>query len=229
MNMTASVLVIEDHRDLAETIYDALENAGYQVDYANDGVTGLALAVSHRFDAIVLDLMLPRMDGYEVCQALRSTHQLDTPVLMLTARDTLDEKLEGFDKGADDYLVKPFAMAELLARIGVLIKRKRGEMTNASLGVGDISIDPQTMTVLRQGKTITLSPTCFGILRILMRESPKVVSRVMLEQELWGDDLPDSDALRSHMYTLRKRVDKPFPSPLIHTIKGVGYKLDGES
>ena len=229
MTTTASVLVIEDHRDLAETIYDALDSAGYQVDYANDGITGLALAVSHHFDVIILDLMLPRMDGYEVCEALRSTHQIDTPVLMLTARDTLDEKLEGFDKGADDYLVKPFAMAELLARIGVLIKRKRGEITSASLGVGDVSIDLQTMTVLRQGKTITLSPICFSILRILMRESPKVVSRVALEQELWGEDLPDSDALRSHLYTLRKLVDKPFPSPLIHTIKGVGYKLDSVS
>ena len=218
--------MVEDHKDLAETIYDALEAKGYRVDYASDGVIGLELATTHPFDAIVLDIMLPRMDGYEVCKTLRSTHQIDTPVLMLTARDTLDDKLEGFGQGADDYLVKPFAMAELLVRLEALIKRKRGQMTNAQLSAGDVIIDPKTMAVTRQGESILLSPTGFNILRILMRESPGVVSRAALEQELWGDDLPDSDTLRSHLDTLRQLIDKPFENQVIHTIKGIGYKFE---
>ena len=221
----SSVLVIEDHRDLAETIIMGLETQGYVVDYAADGNQGLQLASTQIFDAIVLDVMLPGMDGFNVCKQLREVHGLDTPIVMLTARDQLEDKLTGFEHGADDYLVKPFEMAELLARVEAMIKRNRGEMSQGEWEVADLKLDIQTMQAERQGRAIELSPTGFRILKILMRESPSIVPRESLEHELWGEETPDSDSLRSHVYTLRKAVDKPFTTPLIKTIKGVGLKL----
>jgi len=221
--MSGKILLVEDHQDLAETVGDYLESRGYVVDFAADGLQALHLAVTESFDAIVLDIMLPGLNGFEVCRKLRNDAQITTPVLMLTARDQLDDKLTGFEVGADDYLVKPFAMPELVARLDALIRRERG--VASAYTVGELTLNMDTMEVTRAGQPIRLSRTLFDILRILMREAPKVVPRLALERELWGDDPPDSDALRSHLYNLRQAVDKPFDTPLIETLASRGYRI----
>jgi DNA-binding response OmpR family regulator len=217
------ILLVEDHSDLAETVGDFLEAKGFTVDFAQDGNLAVQLASAERFDAIVLDIMLPGMNGIDVCTHLRQDLQLSTPILMLTARDQLDDKLTGFEVGADDYLVKPFELPELVARIEALIRRERG--VTSAYTVGELELNLDTMEASRQGQSLKLSRTLFDILRILMRESPKVVTRDAVEQELWGDDLPDSDTLRSHLYNLRQVVDKPFDEPLIETLPGRGYRI----
>lgn len=221
----ATILIVEDHRDLAANVGDYLEAGGFTVDFAADGISALQLSSDNHYDAIVLDVMLPGIDGFEVCKRLRQELHRDTPVIMLTARDTINDKVNGFDVGADDYLIKPFELRELEARLAALIRRQRGELEGGQLQVGDLRFDLETMRVTRAGKTIKLSPITLHILRILMRESPKLVSRERLESEVWGDDTPDSDTLRSHLYNLRKNLDKPFEQQLMHTIPGVGYKV----
>ena len=221
-----SVLLVEDNQDLAETVGDYLEAQGFLVDYAADGLLAMHLAVTERFDVIVLDIMLPGLDGIEVCRRLRKEAQMATPIIMLTAKDQLEDKLTGFDVGADDYLVKPFDMPELVARIDSLIRRDRG--VAMVYNVGELSMNVDTMEVRRGDTEIKLSRTLFDILRILLRESPNVVPRSTLERELWGDDLPDSDTLRSHLYNLRRVVDRPFATPLIETLAGRGYRIRGE-
>jgi DNA-binding response OmpR family regulator len=218
-----SILLVEDNADLAETVGAFLEAKNYVVDYAADGLLAVQLATSEAFDAIVLDIMLPGIDGIEVCRRLRRDARLSTPIIMLTARDQLQDKLDGFDVGADDYLVKPFDMPELVARIEALIRRGRG--VSAAYNVGELSMDLDTMSVFRGDTEIPLSRTLFDILKILLREHPKVVPRETIERELWGDDLPDSDTLRSHLYNLRKAVDRPFNEPLIETLAGRGYRV----
>lgn len=227
--MKGTLLLVEDHRDLAETLSMTLESAGYVIDYAADGMQAIQLATTQVFDAIILDVMLPGIDGFTVCQRLRNEFGLDTPVLMLTARDQIEDKLEGFEHGADDYLVKPFEMSELIARVAAMVNRKRGDIANTQINIGNLTLDSRTRRVSRAGEDIVLSPTGFRILRILLRESPGVVTREALENELWGDDVPDSDALRSHIYILRKAVDRPFEEQhgaLIKTVKGVGLKIE---
>ena len=219
------VLLVEDHRLLAETLIDYLATESIEVDYAANGLAGLERARSQPFDAIILDVNLPGMDGFTICQKLRQTYQIDTPILMLTARDQLQDKLTGFEQGADDYLVKPFENQELVMRLQALVKRHRGEVTQKKLQVGDLTLDVGSQQVWRAGQLIELSPTCFRILTILVREYPQVVTREAIEQELWGSDVPDTDVLRSHIYNLRKGVDHPFDSAMIQTVKGVGLKL----
>ncbi|MBT8061578.1 MAG: response regulator transcription factor [Gammaproteobacteria bacterium] len=222
--LSAVILLIEDHSDLAATIGDELEARGYTVDFAADGASGLGLALSQQYDLIVLDLMLPKLDGIEVCRQLRK-QRVATPILMLTARDQVSDKIEGFDSGTDDYLVKPFDMNELAARIRALLRRSQGEVSDSELRVADLVFDTGSLQVKRAGRRIELSPTCMRILRILMRESPNVVARDKLEQELWGDLLPDSDTLRSHVYNLRREIDRPFPVKLLHTLPGIGFRI----
>ena len=221
----ASVLLIEDHNDIAEMVIAYLENRGFSCDYAADGVTGLHLAISNDYDAIILDLMLPGMDGLSLCNKLRNEGRKDTPVIMLTAKDTLKDKIAGLETGADDYLIKPFAIKELEARVQALIRRSRGEVAQETLQVGDLSVDTATITVKRGSKSLNLTPIAYKILCILMRASPNVVSRRDLERQVWGDVLPDSDTLRSHIYNLRKIIDKPFETQLLHTVQGGGFKL----
>ncbi|NRB72475.1 MAG: response regulator transcription factor [Xanthomonadales bacterium] len=204
---------------------DHLEASGYEVDYAADGLTGLHLAVTESFDAIILDLMLPGMDGMEICKKLRDDAGKDTPILMLTARDTLDDKVAGLDAGADDYLVKPFEMAELDARLNAMLRRATGEMTSQQLRVANLTLNTGTYEVERAGQDLTLTPICLKLLIALMKASPKVISRRDLERAVWDDIVPDSDALRSHLYNLRKVIDKPFDRPLLHTVQGLGYRL----
>lgn len=220
-----SLLLVEDHTDIAEMVTVYLESRGFSVDYAGDGVTGLHLAVSNDYDVVVLDLMLPGMDGLKVCEKLRQEAQKDTPIIMLTARDTLDDKITGLDSGADDYLIKPFAIRELEARIRSLIRRHKGDASRQLLQVGNLSLDTATLKVMRSTTELSLTPIGLKILTVLMRASPAVVSRREIERQVWGDILPDSDTLRSHLYYLRKVIDKPFDNQLLHTIQGRGYKI----
>lgn len=219
------VLIIEDDSDLAANLYDYLEAKGHTADAAGDGVTGLHLAITQDYDVIIMDINLPGMDGMTACGKLRREAGKQTPVLMLTARDTLDDKLAGFDSGADDYLVKPFALQELLARLTALGKRSRDKDAAQLLQVADLSFNPQTLEVKRAHQSISLTPTGLKILQLLMQNSPHVVTREKIEQALWQDSPPDSDALRAHMHTLRNAVDRPFAQRLIHTIHGIGFKL----
>ena len=218
------ILVIEDNSDIAANLGDYLEDRGHTVDFAADGVTGLHLAVVHDFDAIVLDLNLPGMDGIEVCRKLRNDARKQTPVLMLTARDSLDNKLAGFDSGADDYLIKPFALQEVEVRLNALSRRGKGGHTRV-LETGDLEYNLDTLEVRRQGKLLQLNPTALKILQALMEASPAVVTRQELETRVWGEELPDSDSLRVHIHGLRAVVDKPFDSPYIQTRHGIGYRI----
>jgi DNA-binding response OmpR family regulator len=221
----ARVLLVEDHKNLALAVGTYLESCGFTMDYAYDGLCGLHLATTQNYDAIILDVMLPGIDGLEICHRLRQDLHLATPILMLTARDQLQDKLSGFQQGADDYLVKPFDMPELEARIIALIRRERGELDDSVYRIHDLSLNTRTMQAVRKDKIIHLSPTCLRILRILMRESPSLVTREQLEHELWGELTPDSDTLRSHLYKLRKAIDKPFEQPLLETQQGVGFRI----
>lgn len=221
----STILLIEDNHDIAAMVGDHLEAEGYEVDYAADGLTGLHLAVTESFDAIVLDLMLPGMDGMDLCRKFRQEAQRDTPILMLTARDTLEDKVAGLEAGADDYLVKPFEMEELDARLHAMMRRASGEMTQQLLQVADLTVNTGTWDVTRQGRSLTLTPIGLKLLTTLMKISPRVISRRDLERAVWNDIVPDSDALRSHLYNLRKVIDKPFDKPLLHTLQGLGYRL----
>ncbi len=220
-----SILLVEDHRQLAQTVVEFMEQEGATVDYAGNTSLARELVQEHHYDLILLDVMLPGEDGYSFCRYLRKDLALDLPVIFMTARDQLEDQLEGFDRGGDDYIVKPFALPELAARVSALIRRQRREVTANTLQVADLELDPARQEVRRNGQLLKLSPTAFRILRILMRESPKVVSREQLEHELWGDLVPDSDALRSHLYNLRKAVDKPFDNALLNTLPGVGFSI----
>ncbi len=218
------ILVIEDNSDLVANLYDFLEPRGYVVDAAYDAASGLRFARDNDYDAIILDLTLPDMDGLEVCSRLRDAGR-DKPVLMLTARDTLDDKLEGFASGADDYLVKPFAMLELDVRLKALVRRGRGELSRELLRVADLMFDPATLHVERDGQSITLPPIPLKILALLIRQSPRVVPRREIERRIWGNVRPESDALRAHMSVLRAAIDRPFNKHLLRTVHGIGYQL----
>ena len=219
------VLLVEDNRSLSEMVGEYLESRGFGVDYAGDGVDGLRLASENSSDVVVLDLMLPRLDGIEVCRRLREESKKSTPVLMLTARDTLADKVTGLDAGADDYLVKPFAIQELEARVRALIRRDRRQVSAEVLRIADLVLDTSSLRVTRAGQDLQLSPIGLRLLTILMRESPRVVTRRDIEREIWGDGLPDSDTLRSHLYNLRKAIDRPFDKQLLHTVQTAGYRI----
>lgn len=217
-------LIVEDNRDICENIAAYLDKHSYILDFAYDGVSAMQLALTNTYDVIVLDLMLPRMDGLSVCRKLRADAGVEVPVLMLTARDTLDDKLNGFKAGADDYLVKPFALQELHARLQALYKRRHGKPDNL-LTVGDLTLNRSTLQVHRAGRRIDLTPAGIRLLKRLMEEAPSVVSREDLETLLWADERPDGDALRSHLYKLRQAIDRPFDSPLILTVHRIGYRI----
>ena len=219
------LLIIEDNADIVANLYGFLEPLGYTLDHARTGHAGLALAMQQEFDAIVLDLMLPGLDGLEVCRRIRRESPHPAPVLMLTARDTIEDKVDGFEAGADDYLVKPFSLVELEARLKALVRRSRSTPGDAVLGLADLRFDPGTYAASREGRPLHLTPTGYKLLAALLRAAPQVLSRERLEREVWGDDPPDSDALRTHMYSLRMVLDKPFAAPMLKTIPGIGYRL----
>lgn len=221
------ILVVEDNRDILANLADYLSLKGYTVDCAQDGLSGLHLAATEHYDLIVLDVMLPGIDGYALCRRLREDARRDTPVIMLTARDQLDDRLQGFRSGADDYLVKPFALSELSARIEAVLRRAQGG-GRRELSVADLSYDLDTLEVKRAGKSLKLNPIGLKLLAVLMQKSPHVVRRDALEEAVWGDDCPDSDSLRSHVHQLRQVIDKPFSVALLHTVHGVGCRLAEE-
>ena len=217
------VLIIEDQHDIAANIWDFLERRGYSVDHAPDGERGLAAAMAGNIDVIVLDLGLPKLDGLELCQRLRAAGH-GVPILMLTARDTLDDKLRGFDAGADDYLVKPFAMRELEARIASLIRRVRPRL-DAPLRIGSLTYDPRSMIATRGDRQCMLTLAQSQILVALMTQSPAVVSHEKLRRIVWADGSGDRAALQTHMHALRSQIDRGFDTALIQTIRSVGYRL----
>lgn len=222
-----NILLIEDNRDLALNMFDYFEAKGHALDLAEDGISGLHLAASNQYDVLILDLMLPGIDGLTLCRRLREAGR-HTPVLMLTARDSLDDKIAGLEAGADDYVVKPFALREVDARLLALVRRAQVREGPSVLQVGDLSFDPDTLKVMRGERTIELPPIPLKILEILMRQSPRVLPREELERGIWGDSPPDSDALRAHLHILRSAIDKQADRPLIRTLRGIGYQISDD-
>lgn len=219
------ILVIEDNLAIAANLYDYLESRGHGVDVAYDGIKGFHLAVDQRFDAILLDLGLPKMDGIVLCRKLREEASVDTPILMLTARDTLKDKLAGFENGADDYLVKPFALEEVEVRLAALHKRRLGKVASRLLTVEDLLYDPTNMSVKFAGVDVRLSPKCMRLLEFLMGEPGRLFSRQELEVELWGDEQETSDRLRNHMHILRRALIQAGGRDPIKTVHGMGFRL----
>lgn len=221
-----SILIIEDNAGLAANIYDYLEACGHHPDAAPDGESGLGLLAINRYDAVVLDWMMPRMDGMTMLGRLRQDRNSRIPVIVLTAKDQLEHKLHGFLTGADDYVVKPVALAELEMRLRVLVQRTRGAVAESQvLEVADLRFDLGTLEVSRAGKPLAMTPVRRQLLELLMRRSPGLVRREELETLIWQDDVPDNDVLRSHMHMLRKAVDGDAPRKLLKTIAGSGYRL----
>ena len=219
------VLVIEDNADIVANLHAYLEPKGYELDVAHNGISGLTMAAEGTFDAVVLDLTLPGLDGLDVARRLRRDFRRATPILMLTARDALEDKVLGFDSGGDDYMVKPFSLVELDVRLKALVRRASGAQIPSAVRFADVCFDPSTFEATRAGHRLQLTPTGYKLLAALLREAPKLVSRDALEQEVWGDDRPDSDALRTHIHALRLVLDKPFERPLLKTLPGIGYRL----
>jgi len=218
------VLVIEDNLSVVTNLFEYFEARGYTMDAAPDGVTGLHLATNQEFDVVLLDWMLPRLDGPEVLGRLREVGR-DTPVIMLTAKDELPDKIAGFRAGADDYVTKPFQLPELEVRIEALVARAKGRGRLTLLRVADLTYDVSKLEAERGGRILALYPASRKLLEVLMRASPATVPRERLEHAVWGDEPPDGNMLRSHIYDLRQSVDGPFPTKLIQTVSRVGYRI----
>ena len=218
-----NLLLVEDDIDLATAVIDYFELENIQCDHAGNGVLGLNLIDKNHYQVIILDLNLPKMSGLTVCENIRN-QGIDTPVLMLTAMDTLEDKLTGFAKGADDYLVKPFAMEELIVRVKALSKRRSGQVT--VLKVAGIELDLDKMKASLSGYTLKLSPIAFKILEVLLRNSPNPVSRDFIVQEVWGDDKPESNSLKVHIFNLRKQLDLAGNKALLQTVSGFGFAIE---
>lgn len=219
------ILVIEDNHDISLNIADYFQQQGAVLDFADNGELGLALAITEYYDCIILDLMLPKLDGIAVCQQVRQRAERPVPIIMMTARDTLDDKRLGFGVGADDYLTKPFDLEELWLRCNALANRHQ-QPKEYMLAIGPLRLNQQTLQAERDGKLLQLQPIPWQILTTLMQAHPRVVSRSELCDKIWGDEYTESDALRSHLYQLRKAIDKPFEHPIIKTIHGIGFSLD---
>lgn len=218
------ILVIEDEKKIASFIKRGLMEQNYTVDVAHDGNEGLYLAEINPYDLIVLDIMIPGKDGFAVCRALRG-QGVDTPILMLTARDDLKDKVYGLDSGADDYLTKPFAFAEFLARVRVLLRRRTGQ-TATTLKVADLTLDQLTRQVTRGGQPIDLTPTEYALLEYLMLNQGQIVTRTMLSEHVWNQDFDGfSNVINVYVNYLRKKVDAGFGVKLIHSVRGAGYVM----
>ncbi|PKG40032.1 response regulator transcription factor [Psychromonas sp. Urea-02u-13] len=215
-----NLLLVEDNIDLASGVIDYFSLENIRCDYANNGVSGLNLITENAYQVIILDLGLPQMDGLTLCRNIRE-QGIDTPVIMLTARDALADKIKGFDAGADDYLVKPFDMDELVVRVRTLSRRRSGQMK--SLTIGKLKLNLLDKTVYCDDQLLKLSPTGLKILTLLMSNSPNAVSRNTLIERIWGDASPDSNSLKVHIHHLRKQLDLVQQSELLHTIKGHGF------
>jgi len=216
--------LIEDNATIASQICTFLEGLGWVVDYANSGSQGLALIETTVFDVLILDLGLPDMDGLQVCASIKSECHYSLPVLMLTARDAFEDKARGFGEGADDYVTKPFDFRELKLRCEALAKRHELHQEQ-QLTLGELNISVRNGSAKRRNEPLQLTGIGFRILLELARAYPDPVSRTVLIHKIWGDDPPDSDALRSHIYSLRNALDKPFETPMLKTITNLGYQL----
>jgi DNA-binding response OmpR family regulator len=217
------ILVVEDDTRIATFVRQGLEESGYNVTLAHDGEEGYLAARYTDYDLIVLDLMLPKMDGIEVARKLRAKHR-SMPILMLTARDTVKDKIDGLDVGADDYLTKPFAFGEFLARVRALLRRDT--LARASvMSVADLELDTATRTVKRRGQDIVLSAREYTLLEFLVHHAGQVVTRDQLAEHVWGDTEVESNVFDVYVRYLRQKIDAPFGTPLIHTVRGVGYTL----
>jgi DNA-binding response OmpR family regulator len=215
------ILIVEDHPDILANLYGFLEPKGHVLDAARNGYAALALASENDYDVIVLDIGLPGLNGLELCQKLRGELSLATPVLMLTARDSLSDKVAGFDSGADDYLIKPFSLVELEVRLKALVRRSEGRSAASNkLRFGELVFDPDIQQATRANQPVNLTRTGYILLH-----APRIVSRETLEQAVWGEDRPDSDAMRTHIHALRQALDKPFAYPMLLTVPGAGYRL----
>jgi DNA-binding response OmpR family regulator len=218
------ILVIEDNHRLNSSLTASLTHEGYSVDSAYDGQEGQDLAELTTYDLILLDILLPVKDGLEVCRALRQ-RRIHTPILLLTARDSIDDRVQGLDCGADDYLVKPFAMRELLARLRALLRRQ-SPYTQGRLQMEDLIVDPVTHTAQRAGQPLDLTPKEFALLEYLMYHPNQVVTREMIEQHIWNYDFEcESNVIDVYIRRLRRKLDAPFEVKLLHTIRGIGYRL----
>jgi DNA-binding response OmpR family regulator len=221
-----SILIIEDNAQLAANLYDYLAACGHTLDAAPDGLSGLHLASSKDYDAILLDWNLPRLNGLTVLRRLRQEAKKKVPIIMLTARDQLADKLDGFESGLDDYLVKPVALPEIEIRLRSLVARLRqSAVPEDVLAVGDLHFDIRKVQVRRGERVIALTRIGRRLLELLMRESPNIVSRERLERAAWGDTVPGTDLLRSHMHVLRRAIDFGSEKPLLRTVSGAGYRI----
>jgi DNA-binding response OmpR family regulator len=219
------ILIVEDDADIAANLYDYFTARGYQADAAPNGVTALHLLSTQRFDAVVLDVGLPGIDGLTLAQRLRRDARSGIPILMLTARDTLDDKLAGFEAGADDYLVKPFALKEVEARIVALVKRAQGRTVASEMRAGALCYDPFSGAATWQGKPLKLSPKSVKLLVTMLAQPGRLFTREELEQAVWGEPQANSDTLRSHLSQLRRELALPEGRSLIETVHGRGYRL----
>lgn len=220
-----NILLVEDEFDVARSVCEYLENHGHGVEWAPDGLAGLESATRQGFDIIIIDISLPRMSGIALCRRLRDLGYSSTPMLMLTARDDLASKLEAFEAGADDYVVKPFALEELLVRMNALARRGSGLKSGTRLKVADLEYDLATQKVSRSGMDLSVPLMGRRILELLMRNPHRVVTRQEIESTVWEGDLPQSDVLRIHIHSLRDIIDKPYPVKLLETVRGIGYRL----
>ncbi|ANC91155.1 DNA-binding response regulator [Azospirillum humicireducens] len=219
------ILVIEDDRQAASYLAKGLKEAGHVVDVANDGKEGLFLAGAEHYDVMIVDRMLPGRDGLSLVQVLRAAGN-DTPVLFLSALGSVDDRVKGLKAGGDDYLTKPFAFSELLARIEVLVRRRGAAQPQTRLAVGDLELDLLSRSVKRAGKAIDLLPREFSLLEYLMRNAGSVVTRTMMLENVWDYHFdPQTNVIDVHIARLRQKIDKDFPTPLIHTVRGAGYSL----
>lgn len=225
-NEPLSILIIEDNAQLAANLYDYLAACGHSLDAAPDGLSGLHLASIKDYDAILLDWNLPRLDGLTVLRRLRKDAKKKVPIIMLTARDQLADKIDGFEGGLDDYLVKPVALPEIEVRLRSLVNRlKQPAAPDDVLTVGDLYFDIRKVQVRRGERSVPIARIGRRLLELLMRESPNVVSRARLERAAWGDIVPDNDLLRSHMHVLRRAIESGSEKPLLHTVPGSGYRI----
>ena len=226
-----NILVVEDEQRVAELLQSGLEENGYTISLAMDGIQGLSLFLTNKFDLILSDIILPKMGGFELCKEIRKKDK-DVPILMLTALGSTDDKLEGFDAGADDYLTKPFDFRELLARIAVLLKRKVGEQPAEvnEFTYADVRINPKTQTVYRSGKLIKLTPKEYDLLFYMVQNPERIISRMEITQNVWHTDFdPGTNFIDVYINYLRKQIDKGFGLKLIHTRTGVGFIFTREA
>ena len=218
------ILLVEDESDLAELTIDFLETLNIECDYAFDGANALTLIEKNHYDVIVLDVNMPRMDGFAVCEKVRSLGN-STPIIFLTAHDSLADKLNGFSLGADDYLTKPFELEELAVRIKVLAKRETKAAIPKLFSLNTLTIDYQQRSVSRSDRLIALSPTQWQLLLLLAKNSPNIVDRITIEDEIWPDQTPTKDMLKTLIFRLRNLVDNADEPKLVHTVRGAGISL----